>query len=504
MNQPAKNVLTDGPPILAGPPIMELIIRGEIIADNLVEIAGRGDDLTFLAPDPSRYLDRLALRNPAKLADLYQLSFDDILDYLVELGGRLDIRTNPHIQFARQQTYRTSPQTPPLVDAAFDVLPSLFARENLVEIAQASIGIDYLEGWVATEMRSGATVEVRCFGARCIHIVPGNALVVSALTIIRNALMRSDAIIKAPSNDAFTAWAIARTMCEMAPDHPITRHLTVAYWRGGSVDFEEKLYQPHNVEKIVAWGGFASVKHVTRYIQPGLELIALDPKNSISIIGEAAFADDGTMHDAARRLAADVGATNQNACANARVAYVVTGTDDEGLARANALGRMVYDAMLNLPGNVSTKPRKYNAGLRDQVDAIRLDDTWYTVIGGRESEGAVIVSQLPEPVDFSQSLTDRTLNIVPLDHVDDVLPRVNAYTQTVGVYPETLKDRLINVLPLYGAQRIVSLGYACAMSTMNSNAHDAIEPLRRMGRWIVNDISRPETVTAMWIDTAPA
>ena len=67
-------------------------------------------------------------------------------------------------------------------------------------------------------------------------------------------------------------------MADMAPDHPITRHLSVAYWKGGDVEFEEQLYQPHNIEKIVAWGGFASVKHVTRYIQPGLELITLDPK----------------------------------------------------------------------------------------------------------------------------------------------------------------------------------------------------------------------------------
>ena len=42
---------------------------------------------------------------------------------------------------------------------------------------------------------------------------------------------------------------------------------------GGDEALEAKLYQPHNIEKICAWGGFASVKHVTKYIQPGIELI---------------------------------------------------------------------------------------------------------------------------------------------------------------------------------------------------------------------------------------
>jgi hypothetical protein len=479
-------------------PVMSLIVRGKEVSDNLVEVSGRGEDFTFRAPDPEKYVDLLTLRDPGRLADLYALSFDDILDYLVELGMQLEVSVNRHMQQARVLSYHTSPQTPPLVDAAFATLPQLFRRDNLIEVAEKSIGIAFLEGWVPTTMVSGATVAVRCFGARCVHIVPGNALVVSAITIIRNALMRSDAIIKAPSNDPFTAWAIAKTMCEMAPNHPLTRHLSVAYWRGGNVAFEEKLYLPQNVEKIIAWGGFASIKHVTRYIQPGLELISLDPKNSTSIVGAEAFDNEEAVRDAAIRIATDAGATNQNACANARVVYVVTGTDEAGLAKANALGQQVYDELLHLPASVSTKPKKYNRDLADLVDALRLDDEWFHVIGGRDGEGAVIVSQLPEPVNFATALTDRTINIVPVDSLDEVLATVNAYTQTVGIFPESLKDKLINILPLYGAQRIVSLGYACAMSTMNSNAHDGLEPLRRMGKWIVNDISSPELVPPLW------
>ena len=42
---------------------------------------------------------------------------------------------------------------------------------------------------------------------------------------------------------------------------------------------------------------------------------------------------------------------------------------------------------------------------------------------------------------------------------------VTAYTQTVGVYPESLKKQLRDELPLYGAQRLTSLGYACNVAT---------------------------------------
>ncbi|MCY1290865.1 Long-chain acyl-protein thioester reductase [compost metagenome] len=319
----------------------------------------------------------------------------------------------------------------------------------------------------------------------------------SLWTIIRNMVLRSDAIIKAPSNDPFTALAIARTMVDMAPDHPLTRHLTVAYWKGGDQELEQRLYQPQNLEKIVAWGGFASMKHVTRYIQPGLELISLDPKRSASIIGKDTFASEASMREAAVRLASDIGAINQKGCVCARTVYVQSGTDEEGLERLNTFGRYVYDAMLGLPNTLSTRPKSYDQNLKAHVGALRLDDEWYKVIGGEDGEGAIICSQIPEPVSFSTLLDDRTANLVPVDELSEMLDAVDAYTQTVGIYPESIKDQLKDVLPLYGAQRIVSLGYAAAMKF--AAPQDSIEPMRRMGKWISNQIASPETSAAPWL-----
>ena len=479
-------------------PVAEMVIRGEIVRDHLIAIGGRGGDLTFRTPDANEYVNRLPLGDPGRLKDLYELKFDDILDYLEKLGRNLDIADNVHLQQACRLSYLTAPTTPPLIDYTYERIPALFRRDRLREIAEKSVGIDYLEGWVPTDLISGARVEIRCFGSRAVHIVAGNSPLISVLTVIRNALLRSDAIIKAPSNDPFTALAIAKTMCEIAPGHPITRHLAVAYWKGGDVAFEETLYRPHNVEKIVAWGGFASVKHVTRYIQPGLELISLDPKRSASIVGPEAFETEDEAREAAIRVATDVGSVNQNACSNARVIYAVTGTDDTGLARANEFGRLVYEAMLSLPRSVSTKPKRYDRSLKENVEAVRLDGDWFNVIGGRDGEGAIIVSQLAQPVPFSTALNDRTANIVPVDSVAEVLGAVNSWTQTVGIYPESLKDELKDVLPLYGAQRMVSLGYATATAATNAGRHDAIEPMRRMGKWIVNEISTPDNVPPLW------
>lgn len=476
-------------------PIAPMVIRGQVITDNLIEVGGRGGDLAFLTPDANCYLQQLPLGNPTRLQELYRLRFDDILDYAEQLGDALNFRSNTYMQEACELSCLAAPTTPPLIRATYMGLPQMLSRQSIIEAVDKTVGIQYLEGWVKQQLLDGTELEVRCFGARALHIVAGNSPGLSLLTIIRNMVMRSDAIIKAPSNDPFTAAAIARTMVEMAPDHPLTRHLTVAYWKGGDLAFEQQLYQPQHIEKIVAWGGFSSLKHVTRYIQPGLELISLDPKRSASIIGAGAFASDATLRDCALRLATDIGASNQVGCVNARVVYVESGTDTEGLDRLRQLGEMTYAAMLALPNSLSTTPKGYDAELKANVDALKLDDDWYKVIGGN-GEGAIIVSQISDPVPFATLLNDRIGNLVPVDSLDDVLSAVDAYTQTVGIYPESLKDQLKDVLPLYGAQRIVSLGYAVALKW--AAPQDAIEPLRRMGKWISNQISDPAKVPGPW------
>ncbi|WP_197422720.1 acyl-CoA reductase, partial [Phenylobacterium sp. CCH9-H3] len=106
---------------------------------------------------------------------------------------------------------------------------------------------------------------------------------------------------------------------------------SVAYWKGGNTELESRLYSPENFEKVVAWGGFASMKHITRYLQPGLELVAMDPKLSATLVGKEAFASEETMRQVARLIAADFGGINQEGCANARVITIESGTDAAGL-----------------------------------------------------------------------------------------------------------------------------------------------------------------------------
>jgi Acyl-CoA reductase (LuxC) len=480
---------------MANKPISYAVIRGKVIDSDLIQFGGRGGDITFLAPDPLKIVDQIPLAGARLMEDLYAISFDAILDYLAELGARLDIKKNDYLLEAREYSYATAPTTQPIMDKFYRDMPLMFDKERIRRMVDFTIGVPYLESWVEKAI-NGSKVAIRAYGARSLHIVAGNGPVLGALTILRGAVTRGDTIIKVPSNDPFTTGAIARTMVDMAPEHPLTKHVAVAYWRGGDEAVEGKIYQPHNIEKICAWGGFASVKHVTRYIQPGIELISLDPKRSASIVGGEALKSEKMMQEAANRIAADVATGNQTACAACRMVYVTCGTDEDGVEKLKKLGQLTYDAMLRLPETLTTKPKRYDPELRRQVDTLRLSDDFYTVIGGRNDEGAVLVSHSSDRVEFWEYLADRTVNLIPVDTLEEVLDVVDAYTQTVGIFPESLREVVRHKGALHGGQRFVSLGYAFNGPGL-VGPQDGIEPMRRLVKWIISEEPLPGRV-ALW------
>ena len=123
---------------------------------------------------------------------------------------------------------------------------------------------------------------------------------------------------------------------------------------------------------------------------------------------------------------------NQEACASARIIYVLCRTDVDAIENLNFFGKLIYEAMLSMPSELTSKPVTFDRELRDQMEATRLDDTFYRIIGGEDNEGAIIVSQFDEPVDYSALLSGRVANLVPIDDIKKVTDAVNAYT-TVGI-----------------------------------------------------------------------
>lgn len=475
-----------------------IIIRGRIIepAANALVLGGRTGGASYRCPDPKPYAAELGLANADDLGDLHEMPIDEIIDFLVKLGPRLSLDRNEDMNTAFRLCLEAGEMTEPVLRPVYESVPGMFRRDRLSAQIDRMVGKRFLDGWVELGKPGGSTTRLRAFGTRQMHIIAGNVPVVAALTVQRAALTKSDCLIKMPSNDPFTAAAIVKAMIELDPNHPVTKHFAVAYWKGGDEDIERQIYRPSRIEKLTAWGGMSSMTHINKYLVPGIELIAANPKLSISILGREALETPEAQDEAALGVALMAGRLNQTACSSTRVVYVESSTNDVDLARLEELGHRVHAAFLGLPPHESTAPKRRNPELEAELEAIALDEEFYTVIGDAHSAG-VVVSRTDEPVEFAQSLNNRIVNLVPIADISRVPHWVSEETQTVGIYPERLRELLRDRLALHGVQRTLPLGNSLSMqshSDLEQTAglpHDGTEPMRRSVRWVVDQSAAP-------------
>lgn len=447
-------------PVAASTDIVEIpfLIRGKVIepGDDAVEYGGRTGG-RFRTPNPRRYASQLVLANPSDLADLAALPIDEIIDFLAALGPRLALEDNPLMQRAYRMALEAGELTEPVLLPVYENVPALFDRSRLSGRIDRIVGKAYLDGWVEQGRPGLSTIRLRAVGTRNMHIIAGNVPIVAAMTVVNSALTKGDCLIKAPSNDPYTATAIVRTMIDMASDHPVTKHFAVGYWKGGDTAVEKEIYRPSRIEKLTAWGGMSSMTYIQRYLVPGIELIAMNPKLSISIVGHQALEDDASMATAAHGVALMAGQMNQTACSSTRLVYVEASTEDDDLDALERFGHAIKQAFEALPPHESTAPKRPDPELDRELEAIALDEEFYRVIGDSSSSG-VVVSRIDEPVEFAQQLTNRIVNLVPVEDITQVTNWVSEETQTVGIYPESLREKLRDDLALHGVQRTLPLG----------------------------------------------
>ena len=470
-----------------------IIARGRVIkpvADDAVQFKARAG-ANFRSPDPHKHVHDLVLGNTALLTDLNDTKIAHIIDFLAEVGKRLRLDDNAHLQQSFALALGAGGLAEPILRGVYDGMLHMFDPRMLTELVDKTIGIRYLDGWVSGE-RAHSNVRVRAFGARQLHITAGNVPVVAALTIVRAALTKSDCLIKTPSNDPLTANAIARTMIEIDAGHPVTKHLAVAYWKGGDEFMDSQIVRTSRIDKITAWGGMASVKHIQKFLSPGIDLTALNPKYSMSMIGRETFASDAAMAEAATGIAVISGFYNQTACANTRIVYVESNTDDESLERVVELGRKIVAAYQTLPPVISTAAAERNRELEAEMAAVALEDDFYNV-GGDTLNGGFVVSRFSDRVEFYDKLNNRVVNLVPVPDLLDVAKWCDDTTQTVGIYPESTRDRLLDTFALAGVQRMVALQGGDPMKIFEDMhrlppgmPHDGIEPMRRNVRWVID------------------
>jgi hypothetical protein len=452
------------------------VVRGGLRHDAEVEYTSRVGE-SFWTPR----LDLDELVGPrSEPGPAFDVPIDDVLAFLGETGRRLDLATNPYLAEAVDLMASVSPHSRRLVENQYRMLGAMFEPEALGYQVERELGVGTIDGWVPLRRPGVSRSSVRAFPPRLVHIMAGNGAAAAAMSIVRGALTKGVNLLKLPSNDLCTATAILRTMIDIDPRHPTARSFSAVYWRGGDAGVESLLYRPQYFDKLVAWGGEDTIRHALRYVGPGFELVAFDPKVSISMIGREAFGDDETLRRTVALAATDAALLNQEACAASRHQFVEGDIDQvdrycELLADELAEDRDWADGRIwRTPGEI-----------RDNVEGLRYTGE-HGIWGGYDGRGLVIRSE--EPVDFHPIA--KTVNVIPVADLTDAIRFAGVATQTVGVYPPARKAELRDRLACAGVQRIVSLGAAFGLATGGHGLpHDGFFPLARLMRWVSDEDS---------------
>src|SRR6266403_1932754 len=386
------------------------VVKGKLVT-GADQVFGRGHT-RFTTP--ALDLDSLvwSRREPGPA---FETPLSEIMDLLAETGHWLTADPQGLMAEALEYASRTSSLPYPVLKRSYETLGRAFDRKSMeFQVRNELGGAGVLDGWQEVhDAPSGRRHRIRAFPPRLIHIMAGN-----------------DAV-------------------------------------------ESTLFRPQFFDKLVAWGGESSLRSAKQYIGPGFELVAFDPKTSISMIGREAFESAATLAEAADHGANDATLVEQQACSSSRFQFVEGTIEQVDRYCALLMERMGVERIF-----ASAEGRPLAENLREEIDGLRGMEDFYRVWGGYEGPGVVIRSQ--DPVEFHPD--GRVVNVVPVTSLADAVRFANVATQTVGVYPSSRRAELRNALAAAGVQRVVELGGAGGVET--GLPHDGFFPLQRLVRWV--------------------
>jgi Acyl-CoA reductase (LuxC) len=309
-----------------------------------------------------------------------------------------------------------------------------------------------------------------------LHITAGNSPVVPAISALRAFATKGAVTIKLPSGALVAGAALALAMHVAAPEHPLTRHASIAYWPGGDDAVESVLLRHGAFERIVVWGSRASVDAVATRAA-GTKTLVFNPRYGVSLIGRAALAPR-MLEETARRAAQDTCVWNQQACIATLVHYA-EGCAAEidrycaALAKELALWDAAHDHRPNraMVGRIRTARRG------------ELSDGTWTVNGPPVAPTSAVV-RMDRGFDLSAHPQARIVVVRAVNDLADTLNLMHSGVSSVGIFPPERLDGLRDEICGRGVTSVISLGDADTLFA--GSPHDGMRPLSELVSWSVS------------------
>lgn len=301
----------------------------------------------------------------------------------------------------------------------------------------------------------------RAFGPDILtHIWAGNVPGLPVWGLISGLLVKAGNIGKVPSAEPLFAGWFAQVLAEVAPE--IADCFAVVWWKGGDAVREEALLKESDV--VLAYGGNESLAAIRDRVPVTTRYLAYGHKVSFGVVSKAALDTRKAAH-AAHRAAYDIVRYDQQGCYSPHVFFVERGGRVSPKSFAEYLAHELEAFEKKYPRRaLSIAEARDMAAWRhgEEIKSFTSEDRG--LIGSADSAWSVAFIEGTE--DLSPSGLNRTIKVVAVDTLADVVPRIAPYKsllQTVGIAaPPTALYDLSAALGLAGVTRISALGHMTA------------------------------------------
>jgi hypothetical protein len=432
--------------------------------------------------------------------ELYAMPHESVLEWLRVVRAALE-QESELVSRVRDLDRMTSEHPDAFGDAAFVAFPFLLAPEHALEAVDSELGHHGVPGhrlldeWVeipgeclpgpvhvvgAPLLPSALMHEihsrracVRAMPTRQLHITAGNSPLIPVLSLLRALWTKSPCALKLPAGAVLPGSMLALVAGTVAPNHPLTKHLSMVYWQGGDERVERILFLPGAFDRIVVWGApdaVASVRERARFTK----ILCFNPRYSVSFIGREAFEGD-RLDEVAARAVCDSMVENQKACIASLVHYVEGSVDDAkryAVAAQKALA--AWDESMAHP-----LLNRHRGQLKRLERGILLDaQVEYHAVDGDYRSGVIVA---PHEFAIKDHPMCRLVVVRPVSRLDECLRFLHPGVATVGMYPDDRRRAMRDAIGARGVSNIVPLGHAGSAPV--GSAHDGMLVLSELVDW---------------------
>lgn len=423
------------------------------------------------------HLEKIKKFDNKKMADL---TVDDILNFLQKIGMHWSSNQYEGKEEAIELSAKVTGYDRYFTERDYLIISEYcVCRGELYDQMEAELGSHFiLDEWVP---RQDCLIKAFPKG-KALHIMVGNIPIASTFTILRGIMTKNQTIAKLSSRDPVSSLMYFLSFIKIAPDHPITRSLSIFFWKGGDEQIEKPVMEMSDV--MCVWGGENAVMKIKPKVPFRTEYIEFGPKTSLSIIDLSKVEN---IDNAAARFASDVSIYNQEACFSPLNAFFIGEITEEFIERATY--------WLNI--NAQRWPKGYTTFddhahmARTKLEQMYLGNR---VVHGEENRWQMIIKKNLERLSYHP--LGRSIVMYRVNDISEVYPFVTELTQTISFWPWDLAAENCDKLAELGAERMCELGTHGIFRTGFS--HDGIYPLARMVRWV--NLERPMKFKGKYMD----